>query len=40
MPDISDQIGEKTIALSIKTAKLDAKMLAKAIQILLKAEIK
>jgi len=36
MPDISDQFGEKTVALSIKTAKLDAKVLAKAIQILLK----
>ena len=29
-------MGEKTIALSIKTAKLDAKVLAKAIQMLLK----
>ena len=36
MPDISDQFGEKTVALSIKSAKLDAKVLAKAIQILLK----
>jgi hypothetical protein len=36
MPDISDQFGEKTVALSIKAAKLDAKVLAKAIQILLK----
>ena len=36
MPDISDQFGEKTVALSIKSAKLDAKVLAKAIQMLLK----
>ena len=36
MADISGQMGEKTIALSIKTAKLEAKALAKAIQILLK----
>ena len=37
MPDISVQIGEKIIALSIKATKLDAKMLAKAIQMLLKS---
>jgi hypothetical protein len=36
MPDLSDQFGEKTVALSIKTAKLDAKVLAKAIQMFLK----
>ena len=36
MPDISDQISEKSIALSIKAAKIDAKLLAKAIQLLLK----
>jgi hypothetical protein len=36
MPDISDQASEKTIALSIKAVKLDAKLLAKAIQALLK----
>jgi len=36
MPDVSDQFSEKTVALSIKVAKLDAKILAKAIQKLLK----
>jgi hypothetical protein len=36
MPDVSDQLSEKAIALSIKTAKLDAKVLAKAIQLMLK----
>jgi len=40
MPDISDQIGEKTIALSIKAAKINAKLLAKAIQSLLKGKNK
>ena len=40
MPDISDQMGEKTIALSIKAAKMDAKLLAKAIQSLLKGKNK
>ena len=37
MPDVSDQFTEKTVALSIKAAKLDAKILSKAIQKLLKS---
>ena len=37
MPDIGDQLGEKTIALSIKASKLSADVLAKAMQKILKS---
>ena len=36
MADIGDQFSEKTVAIAIKAAKLDVKVLAKAIQLLLK----
>lgn len=36
MPDIGDQLSEKTVVLAIKAVKLDAKLLAKAIKAVLK----
>jgi len=36
LADVTDQFSEKTVALSIKAVKMDAKLLAKAIQTLLK----
>jgi len=36
MPDINDQISEKNVSLIIQAAKLDAKLLAKAIKLLIK----
>jgi len=37
MSGVSDQFSEKAVALSVKAAKMDAKLLAKAIQTLLKS---
>jgi len=37
MSGVSDQFSEKAVALSVKAAKMDAKLLAKAMQILLKS---
>jgi len=36
MPDVTDQISEKAVAICVKAVKLDAKLLAKAINLLLK----
>ena len=36
MPDVTDQFSEKTVALSVKAAKMDAQLLAKAITALMK----
>ena len=40
MADVGDQFSEKTVALSVKAAKMDAKLLAKAITALLKGSHK